>query len=62
MHNTPTPRTVKATKTMRRIHDGDLREAQKHEQVRARRQRAASNGYRGPLTRAEYAARNTSSR
>jgi hypothetical protein len=56
--NKPTPRTVAAYATMRRIRAGNLRAV---ENTHARRQLAASRGYRGPLTRAEYA-RNASHR
>jgi hypothetical protein len=58
MNTTPTPRTIRARHTMLRIRQTDQADQD-------RRQRAAKNGYRGPLTRAEYAARaarNTSSR
>lgn len=53
MQTTPSPRTVRANLTMARIRKTDQAD-------KSRRQRAASNGYRGPLTRVEYARRNTS--
>jgi hypothetical protein len=60
--NHPTPRTVRAHVTMRRIRTKNLvNPTPAAENTRARRQAAASRGYRGPLTREERA-RNASHR
>lgn len=60
--NKPTPRTVAAYATMRRIREKNrTAPLTAEETTRARRQTAASRGYRGPLTREEHA-RNASHR
>jgi hypothetical protein len=60
--NRPTPRTVRAQITMRRIREKNAATPPTPAEItRARRQTAASRGYRGPLTREEHA-RNASHR
>lgn len=50
---TATPRTVRAARTMTRIRQAD----QATRDLAARRREAARRGYRGPITRADLAAR-----